>query len=59
MEKGSSLRPRPDLFGEEFKDMLVEKVEADSALSKAVSIVSKSSGSASKVYQRPSGNLFF
>ena len=36
-----------DLFGENFKHELVKKVEADSALSKAVRIVSRSS----KVYQ--------
>ena len=35
-----------DLFGEKFKDELVKKVEADSALLKAVRIVSCSS----KVY---------
>ena len=37
----------------------MKKIEADSALSKAVSIVSKSSGSNSKVYQKQSGSRFF
>ena len=57
--KGAFAKAKADLFGEEFKDTLVKKVEADSALSKAVSIVSKTSGSASKIYQKPSGNRFF
>ena len=57
--KGEFTKAKADLFGEEFKDTLVKKVEADSALSKAVSIVSKSSGSTSKVYQKPAGNRFF
>lgn len=57
--KGAFAKAKADLFGEEFKDTLVKKVEADSALSKAVSIVSKTSGSTSKVYQKPSGNRFF
>ena len=38
-------------FGEAFKEVLVQKVETDSALSKAVSIVNKSAGP--KVCQRP------
>ena len=42
--------------GEEFKDTLVKKVEADSALLKAVNIVSKT---ANKVYQRPSSKHIF
>ena len=57
--KGAFAKAKADLFGEEFKDTLVKKVEADSALSKAVSIVSKTSGSTSKIYQKPSGNRFF
>ena len=57
--KGAFIKAKADLFGEEFKDTLVKKVEADSALSKAVSIVSKTSGSTSKIYQKPSGNRFF
>ena len=57
--KRAFAKAKADLFGEEFKDTLVKKVEADSALSKAVSIVSKTSGSTSKVYQKPSGNSFF
>ena len=44
--KGEFAKAKANLFGEEFKDTLVKKVEADSALSKAVSIVSKSSGPA-------------
>ena len=54
--KGEFTKAKADLFGEEFKDTLVKKVEADSALSKAVNIVSKT---ANKVYQRPSGKHFF
>lgn len=57
--KGEFTKAKADLFGQEFKDTLVKKVEADSALSKAVNIVSKSSGPAHRVYQRPSGNRFF
>ena len=38
-----------DLFGEKFKEELVQKVEADGALSKAVRIVSRGT----KVYQNP------
>lgn len=57
--KGEFAKAKADLFGQEFKDTLVKKVEADSALSKAVSIVSKSSGSTSKMYQKPTGNRFF
>ena len=40
-----------DLFGEAFREVLVQKVETDSALSKAVSIANKSAEP--KVYQRP------
>ena len=47
--KGDFKDAGSDLFGEKFKDELVKKVEADSALSKAVRIVSRSS----KVYQGP------
>ena len=47
--KGDFKDANSDLFGEKFKDELVKKVEADSALSKAVRIVSRSS----KVYQGP------
>jgi hypothetical protein len=57
--RGEFAKAKADLFGQEFKDTLVKKVEADSALSKAVSIVSKSSGSTSKMYQKPTGNRFF
>ena len=53
-----------DLFGEAFKEVLVQKVETDSALAKAVSTANKSSGP--KVFQRPqcsraaeSGGFFF
>ena len=49
--KGDFKDAGSDLFGENFKDELVKKVEADSALSKAVRIVSRSS----KVYQSPQG----
>ena len=45
--KGDFKDAGSDLFGEKFKDELVKKVEADSALSKAVRIVSHTS----KVYQ--------
>ena len=51
--KGAFAKAKADLFGEKFKDTLVKKVEADSALSKAVSIVSKTSSSTSKIYQKP------
>jgi hypothetical protein len=47
--KGDFQDAGSDLFGEKFKDELVKKVEADTALSKAVRIVSRSS----KVYQGP------
>ena len=47
--KGDFKEAGSDLFGEKFKDELVKKVEADSALSKAVRIVSRSS----KVFQSP------
>lgn len=47
--KGDFKDAGSDLFGDQFKDELVKKVEADSALSKAVRIVSRSS----KVYQSP------
>lgn len=52
------MKAKADLFRDEFKDTLMKKVEADSALSKAVNIVSKSSVSANKMYQRVSGSLF-
>ena len=45
--KGDFKDAGSDLFGEKFKDELVKKVEADSALSKAVWIVSRTSN----VYQ--------
>ena len=57
--KGEFTKAKADLFGQDFKETLVKKVEADSALSKAVNIVSKSAGSTSKVYQKPSGSRFF
>lgn len=57
--KGEFTNAKADLFGQDFKETLVKKVEADSALSKAVNIVSKSAGSTSKVYQKPSGSRFF
>ena len=44
------------LFGEEFKDNLVKKVEADSAISKAVNIVNRCTSSSAKLYQRPPRN---
>ena len=47
--KGDFKDAESDLFGEKFKDVLVKKVEADGALSKAVNIVSRGS----KVYQGP------
>ena len=47
--KGNFKNAGSNLFGKKFKDELVKKVEADSALSKAVRIVSRSS----KVYQGP------
>ena len=52
MGKGISLISRGDLFGQEFKNGLVKKVEADAALSKAVNIVARSVGTASKRYQK-------
>lgn len=42
-----------DLFGDSFKEVLVKKVEADSALSKAVHIVTRSASV--KTYQNPKG----
>lgn len=47
--KGDFTGAKGDLFGEKFKEELVKKVEADTALSKAVRIVSRSS----KIYQNP------
>ena len=47
--KGDFTEAGNDLFGEKFKEELVQKVEADGALSKAVRIVSRST----KVYQNP------
>ena len=49
--KGDFSETGADLFGEAFKEVLVQKVETDSALSKAVSIANKSAGP--KVFQRP------
>ena len=49
--KGVFSETGADLFGEAFKEVLVQKVETDSALSKAVSIANKSAEP--KVYQRP------
>ena len=49
--KGDFSETLADLFGEAFKEVLVQKVETDSALSKAVSIANKSAEP--KVYQRP------
>ena len=49
--KGDFSETGTDLFGEVFKEVLVQKVETDLALSKAVSIANKSAGS--KVYQKP------
>ena len=58
--KGDFSNSRCDLFGQEFKDGLVKKVEADAALSKAVSIVTRSVGTTSRMYQKqPSGQRFF
>ena len=48
--KGDFTEAGSDLFGEKFKEELVKKVEADTVLSKAVGIVSRSS----KVYRSPS-----
>ena len=59
-EKGDFSNSKFDLFGQEFKDGLVKKVEADAALSKAVSIVARSVGTTGKIYQKqPSGQRFF
>ena len=49
--KGDFSETGGNLFGEAFKEVLVQKVETDSALAKAVSIANKSSGP--KVFQRP------
>ena len=49
--KGDFSETGTDLFGEVFKEVLVQKVETDSALSKAVSIGKKSAEP--KVYQKP------
>ena len=54
--EGRIHKAKGDLFGQDFKDTLVKKVKASSALSKAVSVVSKSSGSSRK---RPSSSHFF
>ena len=47
--KGDFTQAGSDLFGGKFKEELVQKVEADGALSKAVRIVSRGT----KVYQNP------
>ena len=47
--KGDYSQAGSDLFGDKFKEELVQKVEADGALSKAVRIVSRGT----KVYQSP------
>ena len=47
--KGDFSQAGSDLFGEKFKQGLVEKVEADGALSKAVRIVSQGT----RVYHNP------
>jgi hypothetical protein len=47
--KGNFTDAGNDLFGKKFKEELVQKVEADGALSKAVRIVSRST----KLYQNP------
>ena len=58
--KGDFSKAKGDLFSEEFKDTLVKKVEADSALSKVVNIVTKLSNTSSQVYQKQTtGNRFF
>ena len=57
-KKGDFTEAGGEVFGEKFKEELVKKVEADTALSKAVRIVSRSS----KVYQNPQNQqkgLFF
>ena len=57
--KGDFSNSKCDLFGQEFKDGLVKKVEADAALFKAVSIVARSVGTTGKIYQKqPSGQHF-
>ena len=50
--KGDFSNSKCDLFGQEFKDGLVKKVEADAALSKAVSIVARSVGTTGKITAR-------
>ena len=58
--KGDFSNSRCDLFGQEFKDGLVKKMEADEALSKAVNIVARSVGATSGMFQKqPSGQRFF
>ena len=54
--KGDFAKAESTLFGEEFKDNLVKKVEADSAISKAVNIVNRCTSSSAKLYQRPPRN---
>ena len=49
--KGDFSETGTDLFGKAFKEVLVQKVDTDSALSKVVSIANKSAGP--KVYQKP------
>ena len=58
--KGDFSNSKCDLFGQGFKDGLVKKVEADAALSKAVSIVARSVGTTGKIYQKqPLGQRVF
>ena len=54
--KGDFSNSKCDLFGHEFKDGLVKKVEADAGLSKAVNIDARSESTTGKIYQKqPSG----
>ena len=52
--RGDFTQAKGALFGDVFKDELVKKVEADSALSKAVNIVSKNSFKEDQDHSRPS-----
>ena len=60
--KGDFSKAGEDLFGQEFKDNLVKKVEADSAISKAVNIVSRSASnpnSSGRVYRKQASDNRF
>ena len=57
--KGNFTEAEEHLFGETFKETLVKKVEADSVLSKAVNIATRSSRGREGHYQTTTSRSFF